>query len=93
MFLPMLLKEIEIIQPLCIVTFGGFPFFHLTGHRLKLDEYYRSVDKTGSLKSFNLLVHSRSYRVVPCYFPVGRGSPARAAEILRRLWNELKAGH
>lgn len=93
MFLPILLKEIEIVQPLCIVTFGGFPFFHLTGHRLKLDEYYRSVDKTGLLKCFTLSVNTRSYRVIPCYFPAGRGNPLRAAEILRRLWNELKAEH
>ncbi len=93
MFLPILLKEIEIVQPLCIVTFGGFPFFHLMGHRLKLNEHYRSINEKGTLEGFSLLVNSRSYRVVPCYFPVGRGSPARAEEILRRLWNELKAEH
>jgi len=93
MFLPVLLKEIEIVRPQCIVTFGRFPLFHLTGQKLKLDEYYRSIDKTGSLEGFNLLVNSRLYRVVPCYFPVGRGSPGRAAEILERLWNELKAEH
>ncbi len=91
MFLPVLLKEIELVRPQCIVTFGRFPLFHLTGQKLKLDEYYRSIDKTGFLESFSILVNSRSYRVVPCYFPVGRGSPARAEEILRRLWNSLKA--
>jgi len=93
MFLPILLKEIEIVQPLCIVTFGGFPFFYLTGNRLKLDEYYRSINEKDPLGGFSLPICSRSCRVVPCYFPVGRGSPARATEILRRLWNELKAGH
>lgn len=89
-FLPILLKEIQLVRPHCIISFGCFTFFHLTRQKLKLNEYYQSIDKAGSLEGFNLSINSRLYRVIPCYFPVGRGSPVRAAEILERLWNSLK---
>ncbi|MGD9577487.1 MAG: uracil-DNA glycosylase family protein [Syntrophorhabdus sp.] len=89
-FLPLLLKEIELVHPQCIVTFGRFTFFQLTRKGIKLDEYYHAIDEKGSLECFTLTANSRSYRVIPCYFPVGRGDPVRAARILGRLWNSIK---
>lgn len=88
-FLPLLMKEIELVCPQCIVSFGRFTFFQLTRMKLKLDEYYHAIDTMGSLECFNLTVNSRSYRVIPCYFPIGRGHQFRAAEILGRLWNSF----
>jgi len=89
-FLPILLKEIELIQPKYIVTFGRFPFFHLSGQKLKLDIYYRLFEGTHFLKTYNVIINSKTYKVIPCYFPVGRGNPVRSEKILERLWDMLK---
>jgi hypothetical protein len=85
LFLPILLREIELVQPKYIVTFGLLPFNALVGKKLKLAEYFDSVVKCGELKHYDLIVNERSYKVIPCYFPVGRGNPKRAVELLRLL--------
>ncbi|MBW3001575.1 hypothetical protein KY338_00255 [Candidatus Woesearchaeota archaeon] len=84
-YLPLLKKEIEIVKPKYIITMGLIPFEHLTGHKIKLGEYYKEVMKTKKLKTFDLKIDSKTYKVIPCYFPVGRGNPKRAAEILKLL--------
>jgi uracil-DNA glycosylase len=89
-FLPVLLKEIDLVRPMYIVTFGSFTLFHLTRLKLKLSEYYQSIHQTGSFEAFSVSIHSRSYTVIPCYFPVGRGNPTRATKILEMLWGSLQ---
>jgi DNA polymerase len=84
-FLPLLKKEIEIVKPKYIITMGLIPFEHLTGHKIKLGEYYKEVMKTKKLKTYDLKLGSKTYKVVPCYFPVGRGDPKKAIEILKLL--------
>lgn len=81
LFLPILQREIELVQPEYILTFGLMPFKALTGKHLKLDDYYLNLIKTGKLESFDFGVS----KVIPCYFPVGRGNPKRAVEILKFL--------
>lgn len=86
-FLPLLKKEIEIVNPKYIVTMGLIPFEHLTGHKIKLNEYYKEIMKTKKLKTYDLKIDSKTYQVIPCYFPVGRGEPKKAVEILKLLKN------
>jgi uracil-DNA glycosylase len=83
LFLPILQREIEIVKPSYIVTFGLIPFTHLMGQKIKLEDYYRKVMQTGRLITYSSLVNSTSFSVIPCYFPVGRGDPKRAVDILK----------
>jgi len=73
LFLPVLKREIEIIRPEYIITFGLIPFERLTGQKIKLADYYSDVMECGRLKHFDLQVDSVKTKVIPCYFPVGRG--------------------
>jgi len=84
-YLPLLKKEIEIVKPRYIVTMGLIPFENLTGHKIKLTEYYKEIMKTKKLKTYDLKIDSKTYQVIPCYFPVGRGDPKKAVEILKLL--------
>jgi len=88
LFLPVLKREIEIISPEYVITFGLIPFERLTGQKIKLADYYSEAMKSGRLKHFDLQVDSVKTKVIPCYFPVGRGDPKRATEILK-LVNKL----
>ena len=84
LFLPTLEKEIEIVQPEYIVTFGLIPFERLTKQKIKLKDYYSEVINSKKLKFYLF----KSSKIIPCYFPVGRGDPKKAVEILK-LVNEL----
>jgi len=84
-YLPLLKKEIEIVNPKYIITMGLIPFEHLTGQKIKLRDYYKEVMKKKKLKTYDLKIDSKTYKVIPCYFPVGRGDPKKAAEILKLL--------
>lgn len=85
MFLPVLKKEIDLVGPTLVVAFGRFPFFHLTGRTMHLADYHRSVTEKGTLNTFAIWVYSKAYRVIPCYFPIGRGDAGKTIDILRRL--------
>lgn len=87
LFLPILEKEIELVQPEIIVTFGLIPFEKLAQQKIKLDDYYSEAMKTKKLKTYELKISSQPAEVIPCYFPVGRGNPKRAVEILNLLKN------
>lgn len=83
------MKEIEIVQPEYIVTFGLIPFERLTGKKIKLSEHYLDINKNKKLKFYELKINSfkttSKIKVIPCYFPVGRGNPRRAVEILKMV--------
>lgn len=88
LFLPLMIKEVEMIAPRYIVTFGSLPFEYLTGRKIKLSDYYNEISMSGKLVPQSVRIGSFVAEVVPCYFPVGRGNPVRAVEILRLL-NDL----
>lgn len=85
LFLPILEKEIEIVRPKFIITFGLIPFTNLTKETIKLGAYYSDSMKSGKLQTFDYIIGGTIYPVIPSYFPVGRGNPKRAVEILRML--------
>jgi DNA polymerase len=82
-FLPVLEREIELVQPKYIVTFGLIPFESLTKKKIKLNEYYSKVMENKKLSFFEVQFGNFKTNVIPCYFPVGRGNPKRAVDILR----------
>jgi len=85
LFYPLLLKEIELVKPRYIVAFGLLPFRHLTGEVIRMGDYYEKVKEMGSLSTYPLREIHLPGQVIPCYFPVGRGNPKRAVEILKLL--------
>lgn len=84
-FLPILHQEIEIVKPKYIVTFGLLPFEHLTQQKIKLQDYYNEVVNSQKLRYFNCTINKTEIKIIPCYFPVGRGNPKQAIEILKYL--------
>lgn len=84
-FLPILEREIEIVRPRYIVTFGLIPFENINNQRIKLMDYYSEIMKTGKLKFFDIKRGSFKTKIIPCYFPVGRGDPKKAVEILKLI--------
>lgn len=83
LFLPILKREIEIVQPKYIITFGIIPFERLTKQKIKLNEYYSKVIKNNKLYFYEVKINSFKTKIIPCYFPVGRGHPKEAIEILK----------
>ena len=62
------------------------PIKALTNQNIKLGEYYKRVLKKG-LEEFTIKTDKKEFKVLPCYFPVGRGNPKRACEMLKRIKN------
>ena len=85
LFLPILENEIGIIRPKFIVTFGLIPFEKLTKQKINLNNYYIKVMKNKELEFYEIVINSKRYKVIPCYFPTGRGNPKKAIDILKLL--------
>ena len=85
LFLPILEKEIELVNPKYIVTFGLIPFEKLTKQKIRLKDYYKDIITNKKLYSYKIKINSIKAKVIPCYFPVGRGDPKKAVEILKML--------
>lgn len=85
LFKPILEKEIELVNPKYIIAFGLIPFKALTNLNIKLGEYYKGCLKNNKPEFFKSVINEESYKVIPCYYPVGRGNPKRAVELLKML--------
>lgn len=83
LFLPILRKEIEIVKPKRIVTFGGMPFQALMGMPITIGKYYEQTVAEKKAHPYNLEIGAHKTIVYPCYFPTGRGNPKRATELLQ----------
>lgn len=83
LFFPLLEKEIEIVRPEFVVAFGLIPFERLAKRKIKLADYYSEVSRKNKLSFFEMEIGSAKTKIIPCYFPVGRGNPKRAVEILK----------
>ncbi len=84
-FLPILINEIEIVKPKYVVTFGLIPFQSLTKSTIKLGSYYSETMKAKKLKIYETRIGKTAVKIIPCYFPIGRGNPKRAVDILKLL--------
>jgi len=87
LFLPILKKEISIIRPEYVVAFGSIPFEHLTGSKIKLSEYYETAIKNNNVSYIEVYINNFKTKVIPCYFPIGRGDPKKTVDILKLLKN------
>ncbi len=79
---PLLLREIAVVDPRYIVTFGLVPFRALTGQDLRLQACLEAV-RSGTYRPIRCPdIGGKDRAVLPCYFPVGRGNQRHALEIL-----------
>lgn len=79
--LKLLAEEIKIVRPKTIVAFGGLVYKTLTGRNIKLAEYWKGREKG---KNFEI-ISGLKIPVIPCYFPIGRGNPKKAAEVMKKF--------
>jgi uracil-DNA glycosylase len=68
LFLPILKKEIEIVQPQYVVTFGAIPFEKLTNQKIKIRDYYTEIMKNKKLRFFDVGFGNFRTRIIPFYF-------------------------
>lgn len=81
-------EEISIINPKLIITFGLIPFKELTGINIKLKDHLENQRKNKEIITYDSIpIKNKVYKIFPCYFPVGRGNPKQATELLSRLTN------
>jgi uracil-DNA glycosylase len=78
-----LLEEISIVRPKLIVTFGLIPTKVLTNTNIKLGTCLDEIRKGKDVVLQSKAIFGREYPLIPCYFPVGRGNPGKAIEILK----------
>ena len=63
---------------------GLLPFNTLIQEPIKLSEIYKKV-MNGKPVSQKTKIGRKEFDVHPCYFPIGRGNPRRAVEMLYRI--------
>lgn len=90
LYLPILLREIELVGPEYIIAFGSMVIKALTKQSIKLFEYYESLQRTNKVMILEIKTSSGNFKVVPCYYPIGRGNTKRAAEILKKFLSQYK---
>ncbi|MDO8660333.1 MAG: uracil-DNA glycosylase family protein [Candidatus Woesearchaeota archaeon] len=93
LFLPILEKEIEIVQPEFIVTFGLIPFENITKQKIKLSDYYTTIMRDKIIRFVEMKFGEFQTKIIPCYFPIGRGSPKKAVEILKLVDSLVSLPH
>jgi uracil-DNA glycosylase len=86
-YLPLLLAELEIVRPKRIVTFGLLPTKAIIGKHLRMEEIYKQT--VARRAPVYLQSEGSKWQVMPCYFPVGRGNPRRAVDMLSLLAQDL----
>ncbi|MBI4163791.1 MAG: hypothetical protein HY512_02935 [Candidatus Aenigmarchaeota archaeon] len=78
-------KELELVNPKLIVSFGLLPTQALLKQDVKMSELYRETTKSRQPKFYDCTVNRKKYKVFPCYYPIGRGNPKRALDMIGYL--------
>jgi hypothetical protein len=85
----LLQRELELVKPRGVVAFGGMTFRSLTGRQIKMGDVLVEARRTGRVPATD----HRQLRlpVYPCFFPVGRGNPRGAVELLTVLKRQTRS--
>ncbi len=84
--LPLLWREIELVKPDYIIAFGKLPTSALTDQDVTLRDYFAAAEQ-GTYQPLTAAYGGKEWKVLPCYFPVGRGNPPKALAILKYTLN------
>jgi uracil-DNA glycosylase len=77
-------QEIKIVNPQRIVAFGTLVFKILTGKIITFRDYLENTSEHNYFESLTGL----KIPVIPCPFPIGRGSPSKAISVLKLIHSE-----
>jgi len=91
LFLPILQREIELVQPTYIITFGVIPFERLAKKKIRMKDYYHTLMETKHVHVWNVTIGYFHGKITPCYFPMGRGEPKKAVEMLRMIHAKMSS--
>ncbi|MEW6407467.1 MAG: uracil-DNA glycosylase family protein [Patescibacteria group bacterium] len=84
-------EEIKIVRPKKIIAFGALVFKILTGESIHLSNYWNNISRlcpstsSGLRSKYNENISGLNIKVLPCYFPIGRGNPNKAINYLKRI--------
>jgi uracil-DNA glycosylase len=78
-------EEIRSVRPRRIIAFGGLVHRTLTNMPVTLAAHWAARTKP----AYHEKISGLSVPVIPCYFPIGRGSPRKAAKILREVQRDF----
>lgn len=78
------------MRPQAVVTFGGLPYRAVTGESVHLAQVLEDVRRGQQVVPCRQ--RDLGFPVYPCYFPIGRGRPSAAVEILRALVQQRGIG-
>lgn len=81
-YLELMASELDIVRPEYVVTMGSLVSSLLLGRQFSLSAAFDYVESTGQALVAGAIGRSR---IVPSYFPVGRGSPTKARAIISAL--------
>jgi uracil-DNA glycosylase len=87
--LPLLARELELVNPRYVVTFGLLPLGVLTGNNYRLRDILVSLKKHKYLPILSLPLDGKRYKILPCYYPLGHGNPPKAHQILEYIRNHF----
>lgn len=73
-------EEIKIVRPKKIIAFSIFVYKMLTGKNIKMSSLDKKLPKAAPETISGLKIP-----VLPCYFPIGRGSPKKAVKVLKKI--------
>ncbi len=76
--------EIKIVNPEIIVSFGLLPTKSLLKSDVKMSKLYTDVIKYKA-QFYDIRIGNKTFKVFPCYYPIGRGNPKKAVEMLMDL--------
>lgn len=85
LYLPYFLREIEIVNPEYVITFGLIPTKPLLNKIIKLSDYIDYLRQNNKPKIEKITINNKPFKVIPCYYPIGRGNPDKAIEILEHV--------
>lgn len=83
--LVLLKRELEIVRPKLIVTFGKLVFEEITGQKIRLKDHLARLENNEIPLYPTRATLGASYEVFPSYFPTGRGNPKKAINCLKYL--------
>ncbi len=78
-------KEVALVNPKVIISFGLLPTKALLKQDVKMSELYKEVLGSRKPKLYEIKINGKAYKVSPCYYPIGRGNPKQAVEMLEVL--------
>lgn len=73
-------EELKIVKPEKIIAFSIFVYKFLTGKNIKMSSLDNKLPE-----SVPEIISGLQIPVLPCYFPIGRGSPKKAVKILKKI--------